>query len=126
MEANARRSPRHNDFPQRVKRMNDPLMASWPDMPLAVVLGAGGMGTAIARRLAQNHRLILADLNPQRLDAVVDSLKTEGAHVQPVVCDVTQSASVQALAAEVSRLGPLRTLVHVAGLSPSRCTRCFR
>ena len=61
---------------------SDPLMASWPAMPLAVVVGAGGMGAAIARRLAQQHRLLLADLNSERLRAVATSLKDEGARVE--------------------------------------------
>jgi NAD(P)-dependent dehydrogenase (short-subunit alcohol dehydrogenase family) len=98
---------------------SDPLMASWPAMPLAVVVGAGGMGAAVARRLAGQHRLLLADLNSERLRAVVSSLKDEGAWVESVVCDVTRSDSVQGVADRAAQLGPLRALVQVAGLSPS-------
>ena len=97
----------------------DPLMTSWPAMPLVVVVGAGGMGAAIARRLAQQHRLLLADLNSERLRAVATSLQDDGAWVETVVCDVTQPDSVQGVANRVAQLGPLRALVHVAGLSPS-------
>jgi NAD(P)-dependent dehydrogenase (short-subunit alcohol dehydrogenase family) len=88
-------------------------------MPLAVVVGAGAMGMAIARRLGQRHRLILAEVDGQRLEAAAATLKSEGIWVVPVVCDVTQATSVNVLAQVVSNHGPMRTLAHVAGLSPS-------
>jgi hypothetical protein len=34
-----------------------------PDLPLSVMVGAGGMGMAIPRRLGPRHRLFLADAN---------------------------------------------------------------
>ena len=37
-----------------------------PDLPLAVVIGAGTMGMAVARRLAQRRRLLLADSDGAR------------------------------------------------------------
>jgi NAD(P)-dependent dehydrogenase (short-subunit alcohol dehydrogenase family) len=91
----------------------------WPEMPLAVVVGAGGMGSAVARRLAQHYRLLLADLNAERLEAVATTLRDEGSNISTVVCDITDPQSVAGLAAAVSKQGPMRVLVHVAGLSPS-------
>ena len=44
-----------------------------PDLPLAVVVGAGGMGIAIARRLGQRYRLLLADRNAGHLERSVVS-----------------------------------------------------
>lgn len=38
-----------------------------PGQPLAVVLGAGGMGMAIARRLGDTYRILLADRDPEHL-----------------------------------------------------------
>ena len=87
--------------------------------PLAVVVGVGDMGMAVARRFGQHHRLLLADLSAQRLDAVAAQLRAEGSEVETAVCDVTDADSVAALAQCVDRLGPLRALIHVAGLSPS-------
>jgi NAD(P)-dependent dehydrogenase (short-subunit alcohol dehydrogenase family) len=90
-----------------------------PDLPLAVVVGAGGMGIAITRRLGTRYRLLLADLNAERLSQCSAALRDEGYDAQIVVCDITEPDSVANLTEAASRLGPLRVLAHVAGLSPS-------
>ncbi|MGE0384673.1 MAG: SDR family oxidoreductase [Gammaproteobacteria bacterium] len=90
-----------------------------PDLALAVVIGAGGLGMAVARRLGQRHRLLLADVNAATLEQQVGVLKAQGYDAAGAVCDVTDPASVAALAHEARAQGPLRVLAHVAGLSPS-------
>src|SRR5690606_18859620 len=99
--------------------MNDPRLHAWPDLPLAVVIGAGGMGIAVARRLGQHHRLLLVDVNGQQLEARVAALQDEGHYVEPVLCDITSRDSVANLAVKVSEIGGFKVLAHVAGLSPS-------
>lgn len=89
------------------------------DLDLAVVVGAGGMGTAVARRLAQRHRILIADLHAQRARDTAETLRAEGADATGITCDVTDPAAVARLAEQVEALGGLRTLAHVAGLSPS-------
>ena len=34
-----------------------------PDLPIAVVIGAGGLSMAIAQRLGQNHRIVLVSVS---------------------------------------------------------------
>lgn len=99
--------------------MNDDLMASWPEQPLAVVISAGGMGMAVARRLGERYRLLLADVNAERLESRVSALREEGLRVDHAVCDVTSRSSVAGLAARVREIGSFRVLAHVAGVSPS-------
>ncbi len=89
------------------------------DLPLAVVVGAGAMGMAVARRLAQQHRLLLIDINGSHVEAQASAMHSEGCDVSSLVCDITDSASVHGLAAEVERKGGLGVLAHVAGISPS-------
>ena len=90
-----------------------------PDLPIAVVIGGGGMGMSTARRLGQHCRVVLASLsadkNPQREAA----LKEDGIDAVAVQCDITDAASVAELAKFVKARGRLRTLAHVAALSPS-------
>jgi len=90
-----------------------------PDLPIALVIGGGGMGMSTARRLGQHCRVVLASLsadkNPQREAA----LKEDGIDAVAVQCDITDAASVAALAQFVAARGRLRTLAHVAALSPS-------
>lgn len=90
-----------------------------PDLPLAVVVGAGGMGIAIARRLGQSYRLLLADRDMATLERYTTTLRPEGFDVQAAVCDVTNGNDVAALVARAAELGQVRVLAHVVGLSPS-------
>jgi len=87
--------------------------------PLAVVIGAGGMGMAIARRLGTSHRVLLADRDPDHLDRQIAAMRDEGHDATGVVCDVVDAQSVNRLAALANEAGVLRALAHVVGLSPS-------
>lgn len=87
--------------------------------PVAVVIGAGGMGVAAARRLSQSFPVLLADLDSARADQVADMLTREGGHVTAIGCDVTSAEDVARLVARVEEIGGLRALAHIAGLSPS-------
>lgn len=102
--------------------MLEPGGARRPDWPLAVVIGAGGMGMAAARRLSQRHRILIADLDGARAEDAAAQLRTEGGDAAGMACDVTSLDDVQRLAEAVARSGPLRVLAHVAGLSPSMGT----
>ena len=90
-----------------------------PDIPLAVVIGAGGMGMAAARRLGERYRLLLVDIDEDRLRQKLGALREEGHDAISCACDITSRESVNALAVTVEAQGPLRVLAHVAGLSPS-------
>jgi len=89
-----------------------------PDWPLALVIGAGGIGMAIARRLGQRHRLLIADLDGARVAAAARQLCDEGHDATAHQCDITDAAAVDQLAEKVRQSGPFRVLVHVAALSP--------
>ena len=90
-----------------------------PDLPLAVVAGAGALGMAMARRIAQNYRVLLADIDITRTEANAAAMRAEGCDAAAIACDVTDPDAVMALAGEVGRRGGLGALVYVAGLSPS-------
>jgi NAD(P)-dependent dehydrogenase (short-subunit alcohol dehydrogenase family) len=90
-----------------------------PGQRLAVVVGAGGMGMAIARRLGDTHRILLVDRDAEHLDRQVAAMQHEGHDVAGVVCDVVDATAVAALADAARGDGAFRTLAHVVGLSPS-------
>jgi NAD(P)-dependent dehydrogenase (short-subunit alcohol dehydrogenase family) len=83
-----------------------------------VITGAGGMGQAIARRIGSGSQVLLADFNLEILTAAGERLRGDGfdVHLQPV--DVSSRSSVHDLAARAAALGPVRRIVHTAGLSP--------
>jgi len=85
---------------------------------VVVVTGAGGMGSAIARRFGAGSTVVLADFNERQLDVEVRSLAATGYDVIGHVVDVSQKDSVDALAADAAVRGPVVAVVHTAGLSP--------
>jgi NAD(P)-dependent dehydrogenase (short-subunit alcohol dehydrogenase family) len=87
-------------------------------LDVLVVVGVGGMGAAAARRLGAGRTVVLADVNRPTVDAVAAGLVADGYLVEPHTVDVGDAASVAALAEVAARLGPVRTVVHTAGLSP--------
>ncbi|ALJ21936.1 SDR family oxidoreductase [Microbacterium sp. No. 7] len=88
--------------------------------PVLVVIGVGGMGETIARRLAPGHRTVLADFNEELLERVTAGMTVDGFDVEPVRVDVSSYASVQEVAALADGLGPVTRVVHTAGLSPTQ------
>jgi NAD(P)-dependent dehydrogenase (short-subunit alcohol dehydrogenase family) len=90
-----------------------------PDLPIAVVVGAGGIGIAAARRLGQRHRVLLADRDEAHLERSVATLRREGHDAIGAICDVTDAGAVAALTRRTEEHGSMRVLAHVVGLSPS-------
>jgi NAD(P)-dependent dehydrogenase (short-subunit alcohol dehydrogenase family) len=87
-----------------------------------VVTGAGGMGEAVARRLAPGRRLVLADVNAGVLAEVAERLSACGHDVRALRVDVSSHDEVAALAETASALGAIRAVVHTAGVSPVQAT----
>jgi 3-oxoacyl-[acyl-carrier protein] reductase len=85
-----------------------------------VTAAAGtGIGFAVARRaLAEGADVVVSDYHERRLGEARDSLAALGlGRVEAVVCDVTSTAAVDALIADVvSAMGRLDVLVNNAGL----------
>jgi NAD(P)-dependent dehydrogenase (short-subunit alcohol dehydrogenase family) len=86
------------------------------------VLGVGGMGYAIARRLGAGKTVLLADNNAETLASVAESLSADGHHVESRVVDVSAPESVCGLAEYAASLGDVKQVAHTAGLSPSQAT----
>jgi NAD(P)-dependent dehydrogenase (short-subunit alcohol dehydrogenase family) len=90
------------------------------DLPLAIVVGGcGGMGLACVRRLAQDHAVILADIDGGKAEDAAAALREEGYTVVAQRCDATDTASLSELVARGGEIGPIRAFVYVLGLSPS-------
>ncbi|GAA5026619.1 SDR family oxidoreductase [Microbacterium fluvii] len=85
-----------------------------------VIIGVGGMGEAIARRSGSGRKLLLGDFNEELLERVAASLSGDGFDVETAKVDVSSLKSVTALADTAAALGPVRGVVHTAGLSPAQ------
>ena len=95
---------------------------------VAVVTGsAGGIGRGLAERfIAQGMRVVLADIDADRLAATEAELRAAGATVLGVPTDVTDIASVQALAKRaVDEFGAVHVLCNNAGVNSSPNDACW-
>lgn len=83
---------------------------------LAIVTGAAGdIGRAIARKLSDDHDVILlVDIDAGAAERAARMLGDDNRFVA-VACDVTDATSVAAMAATAKERGAVRTLVNNAG-----------
>lgn len=86
---------------------------------VVVIIGAGGIGIAIARRQGIGKTLLLADFNEQVLQVAADDLRGASYDVETQVVDVSSRASVRSLAQAAAELGNVMQVVNTAGLSPN-------
>jgi NAD(P)-dependent dehydrogenase (short-subunit alcohol dehydrogenase family) len=86
------------------------------------VVGVGGMGQAISRRLGAGKTVLLADYNEGTLASVAESLAADGHHVESHSVDVSSPESVHGLAEYAASLGSVTQVAHTAGLSPSQAS----
>ena len=89
---------------------------------LLVVIGCGAMGLAIARRLGAGRTVLLADVDASRMASAADQLRDAGFHVECRHVDVTDRGSVAELVECAAALGPVRQVVHTAGVSPEQAS----
>lgn len=85
-----------------------------------VVIGAGAIGQAIARRVSAGKHILLADLRPENAGAVAKVLGDAGFTVSTATVDVASRPSVHALVKMATALGDVMGLIHAAGVSPSQ------
>ena len=89
---------------------------------VVVVIGAGAIGQACARRVSAGRRVLLADLNAANAEGAAKVLADAGFDVHTSTVDVSSRESVQALVAEATALGDVWGVIHAAGVSPSQAS----
>jgi NAD(P)-dependent dehydrogenase (short-subunit alcohol dehydrogenase family) len=87
-----------------------------------VVVGAGLIGQAIARRISAGKHVLLADLLQENADAAAQVLSDAGFEVSTAIVDVSSRPSVHALVEAATALGSISGLIHAAGVSPSQAS----
>lgn len=85
-----------------------------------VVIGAGSIGQAIARRISAGKHILLADLRQDNVDAAAKVLSDAGFTVSTAIVDVTSRGSVHALVEAAAAIGSITGVIHAAGVSPSQ------
>lgn len=88
---------------------------------VAVITGAaGGVGTSVARLLGGTQRLLLTDVDSEKLSGLVASLTDEGYQVEGISGDLGDPLVAADLADCCAKTGEIRSIVNAAGLSPAQ------
>jgi NAD(P)-dependent dehydrogenase (short-subunit alcohol dehydrogenase family) len=93
--------------------------AYYSEAPVALVVGCGGLGTSIARALGRRQPLLICDLDRERLDRTIETLRQDGYVASGHGCDITDPAQTRALRETLARGPGVRVLAHVAAVGMS-------
>jgi NAD(P)-dependent dehydrogenase (short-subunit alcohol dehydrogenase family) len=89
---------------------------------VVVVIGAGQIGQAIARRVGVGKRVLLADMRQENANAAAEVLGNAGYDASVATVDVSSRPTVHALVERATGLGEVTGLIHAAGVSPSQAS----
>jgi NAD(P)-dependent dehydrogenase (short-subunit alcohol dehydrogenase family) len=87
-----------------------------------VVIGAGSIGQAIARRVSAGKHVVLADLHDKNANAAAEMMRDAGFDVSTATVDVSSRESVHTLVETAMGFGDITGLIHAAGVSPSQAS----
>jgi NAD(P)-dependent dehydrogenase (short-subunit alcohol dehydrogenase family) len=89
---------------------------------VAVVIGPGQIGQAIARRVGFGKHVLLADKREENAKAAEEILGNAGYDVSVATVDVSSRGDVYRLVETATRRGRVTGLIHAAGVSPSQAS----
>ena len=87
---------------------------------VVILVGAGQIGMAIARRISFGKKLVIADKNMDNARNIADILTNAGFDTVTVECDLSSRESILSLIAEAQKYGEIAHLINAAGVSPSQ------
>src|SRR3954466_12424956 len=87
-----------------------------------VVIGAGSIGQATARRVSAGKHVVLGDLHPENADTAAEVMRNAGFDVSTATVDVSSRESVHALVETATTFGDVTGVIHAAGVSPSQAS----
>ena len=85
-----------------------------------IVVGAGQISMAIARRVGYGMKIVLGDKKKENADTIAKIMNDAGFDVIPVEMDLSSRESILNIIAEAQKYGPITKLVNGAGVSPSQ------
>jgi NAD(P)-dependent dehydrogenase (short-subunit alcohol dehydrogenase family) len=87
-----------------------------------VVIGAGSIGQAIARRIGVGKFIMLADLRQENAEEAAKTLRDAGFETKAFNVNISSPDSVKELAAKAQSFGEVFGMVLAAGVSPSQAS----
>ncbi|VBB08631.1 short-chain dehydrogenase/reductase sdr [Lucifera butyrica] len=89
---------------------------------VVVLVGAGSIGQAIARRVGAGRHVVLADLHQENADAAAKVFVDAGFEVSTISVDISSRESILKLIGHAQEYGPITNLINAAGVSPSQAS----
>ncbi len=87
-----------------------------------IVIGAGQISMAIARRTGSSKKIILGDKNMKNCEAIARIMTDAGFDAEPFEMDLSSRESIKAMIAKAQEFGEIKYLVNGAGVSPSQAS----
>lgn len=87
-----------------------------------MVVGAGQISMAIARRLGYGMKIVMGDRSLENANKIADTMNQAGYDVEPYEMDLSDRVSIKAMIDKCLSYGKLKMLVNGAGVSPSQAS----
>jgi len=85
---------------------------------VCVITGAaGGLGFGAAKIMGEKYKLLLSDVNSEKLDNALAELAGMGMEAEGMLIDVSDRAQVTAMAEKAKSMGTIASVIHLAGLT---------
>ena len=85
-----------------------------------LVIGAGQISMAIARRMGYGKKIVFGDKSKQNCEAIAKVMIDAGFDVEPFEMDLSSRDSILAIIEKAQEYGEIKYLVNGAGVSPSQ------
>jgi len=89
---------------------------------VVVLIGAGSIGQAIARRVSTAKHILISDIKIENAEQAAKTLSEAGFEVSTSIVDVASSSSVYELISKAKSIGSIVGLILAAGVSPSQAS----
>ena len=89
---------------------------------VVIIVGAGQIGMAIARRIGPGKKIIAGDNNLQNAQTIAKTMNDAGFDVVPMQMDISSRESIKQLIAAAQTYGEISMLINAAGVSPSQAS----
>lgn len=87
-----------------------------------LLIGAGQIGMAIARRMGYGMKIVVGDKKLENAQNIEKIMNEAGYDVVSVEMDLSSRASIQSIIDETQKYGDITMLVNAAGVSPSQAS----
>lgn len=89
---------------------------------VALVIGAGQISMAIARRMGRGMKIVLGDKNIDNAKSIADIMINAGYDVEPFEMDLSSRESIKSIINKALEYGEIKYLINGAGVSPSQAS----